>query len=259
MKRLRDQRESSDPTVAFGASLLAPVKHLEPSLAMKRRVRVALANRGRRRALRVVRVAVVFALTIGFGAIAVAAFDGGWTGLGVFGKATPSREGSSGPIRRQLEPTPIATPPSESLPSPIAAPAVEAEHEQALRPLPRVRRTLEPRKESAALRPTIVEQTSAVLNTPSNDASDSGVELVIRGLSILRRDHDPERAAALFDAYLERHPSGELVEEALALAIEAAVQRNDGRAASLAARYLECFPTGRFRGAAERAQKRQAE
>lgn len=78
--------------------------------------------------------------------------------------------------------------------------------------------------------------------------------LVLAGLRALRREHDPVRAGSLVGRYLERFPSGVLTQEALALAIEAALARGDRRSATgLAHRYLEGFPTGRFAGLARKA------
>src|SRR5207248_6814513 len=88
---------------------------------------------------------------------------------------------------------------------------------------------------------------------PANEAA-----LVYGAASALRRQHDPARACALIDSYLARYPSGELLEEALGLAIEAAASRGDARAADYARRYLARFPDGRFGAAAERAQRRFA-
>jgi hypothetical protein len=75
-------------------------------------------------------------------------------------------------------------------------------------------------------------------------------------VTALRRDHDPARAAMLLDYYLKHYPNGALVEEALALAIEAAATRDRPAAATLAIRYLADHPKGRYRAAAEAANAR---
>ena len=62
-----------------------------------------------------------------------------------------------------------------------------------------------------------------------------------------------QRAGALLDDYFRRYPRGALAEEALAVAIEAAMARGDARARTLARRYLARYPSGQFRVAAERA------
>jgi hypothetical protein len=82
---------------------------------------------------------------------------------------------------------------------------------------------------------------------PSEDAGP-----VLAAMRALRRDHDPVRARELLDAYMTGHPSGGLVEEALAISIEAAAVHHDADAADLAERYLRLYPTGPFHRLAER-------
>src|SRR5262249_49188733 len=54
------------------------------------------------------------------------------------------------------------------------------------------------------------------------------------------------------EQYLKSHPGGALIEEALALAIEAAQKRGDPRARELAGDSRARFPQGRFHDLAER-------
>jgi hypothetical protein len=82
-------------------------------------------------------------------------------------------------------------------------------------------------------------------------AEDAGP--VLAAVRALRRDHNPVRARALLNGYLSAHPDGALVEEALAISIEAAVANRDGDANMLALRYLRLYPSGPFHGLAERA------
>lgn len=88
-----------------------------------------------------------------------------------------------------------------------------------------------------------VENTEArVAAAPPEEAA-----LVLAGLRALRRQHDPTQAGVLLARYLNRFPQGVLVQEALAIAIEAAQARGDRQtAAQLATQYLERFPAGRF-------------
>ncbi len=86
---------------------------------------------------------------------------------------------------------------------------------------------------------------------PSEEAT-----LVLAALRALRRSHDPVKAGALLEQYLTRFPHGVLVEEALALGMEAALDRRDAAAASrLAGRYVQSYPTGRFTDLARRAMR----
>ncbi len=68
----------------------------------------------------------------------------------------------------------------------------------------------------------------------------------------LRVDHQPGRAQALLDEYLGRFPHGALAEDAEALEIEAAMARPSlATARRWALRYVNQFPTGRFRSVAD--------
>jgi hypothetical protein len=76
---------------------------------------------------------------------------------------------------------------------------------------------------------------------------------VVDAIQALRNDRDPVRASRLLDGYLTRYPHGALVEEAIALSIEAAAASRSPAAASFAERYLRQYPNGRFRQTAEKA------
>jgi hypothetical protein len=80
---------------------------------------------------------------------------------------------------------------------------------------------------------------------------------VVRAVDALRNQHDPERAAKLLAQYLATHPRGALVEEAVALSIEAAVARQDPGASDFARRYLRDYPNGRFRQTAQAVLQRR--
>jgi hypothetical protein len=134
-------------------------------------------------------------------------------------------------VRPQLD-QPIAAP--EPAPAPIAelVPALPADASEAARRSDEVARAARARSASA-----------------SEPAS-----LVFGAMQALRREGRPERAAKLLDDYRRRYPNGALAEEALALSVEAAIQRGDPRAKSLADSYLARYPSGQFRKAAERAR-----
>jgi outer membrane protein assembly factor BamD (BamD/ComL family) len=88
-----------------------------------------------------------------------------------------------------------------------------------------------------------VESTETrVAGAPPEEAA-----LVLAGLRALRRQHDPAQAGVLLARYLSQFPQGALVQEALAISIEAGLARGDRKAAAhLAEQYLGRFPTGRF-------------
>jgi hypothetical protein len=69
---------------------------------------------------------------------------------------------------------------------------------------------------------------------------------VLQAVRALRVEANPARARRLLAGYLERNPDGSLVEEALAMSIEAAVAHGDDDASALARRYLRRYPSGHF-------------
>lgn len=83
-------------------------------------------------------------------------------------------------------------------------------------------------------------------------ASSEDMGPLLDAMRALRVERNPFRARALLTAYLERHPKGELSEEALVMLIEAAAANHDSDAQALAARYLRLYPRGPFRGMVER-------
>src|SRR5262249_21954707 len=85
-----------------------------------------------------------------------------------------------------------------------------------------------------------------------DDDSDQA-RLVATAVRALRHEHDPARAAALLERYLERYPDGVAAEDALALALEATIGRDPARAAGFATRYLAHYPQGRWSALARRA------
>ena len=83
-------------------------------------------------------------------------------------------------------------------------------------------------------------------------ASPEDMGPLLEAMRALRVERNPVRARTLLTAYLDRHPKGELSEEALVMLIEAAAAHHDSDAQALAARYLRLFPRGTFRGQVER-------
>jgi hypothetical protein len=84
-----------------------------------------------------------------------------------------------------------------------------------------------------------------------------GVGIVSSAVGALRRSHEPKVASELLEDYLHEEPHGPFAEEALGLAIEAAVEGEEPeRAVSRARQYLATYPSGRFLAVAQRALRR---
>ena len=228
-RRLRDQTGGEEAVAAKLLSACAP--HVAPS-DRKDRVWSKLEQRAKARsgsaALRRWALRPAFAATVFFFLIAAAS--------AMFGRAHfRKQEIPVEPVVKTL------LPPAEVTPSPpvvvtppvapsinVAAPSIDsATHARSPSHLP---------KEAAA--------------NPEEMAE------VLAAFKALRQAHDPKHAGALLDHYLKRYPRGALLEEALALAIEAAAAQQDPHAGELATRYLAKFPHGRFVKSAEQAKKR---
>jgi hypothetical protein len=251
MQRLREEREGSS-TVADAARLLATMGAHQPSPARKARIRRAL-DRGRRRRRSYGWQTVLVAIALlGFATVAGATIGRYWLGPKLAKPAPNGAVEEDAPkkrVRRSKGTVPVAP----VVPQPVAP--VTAVPVPNL-PVPSV-------PVAGAAIPKVPPR-GTVLRPSSDDATPDSTEppgdaaLLVQGFKSLRHDHDPTRAGELAELYLQRHPDGVLAEEALGLAFEAAVAREDPRAATLAARYLERFPGGRFTDAAHRAQQRFA-
>jgi hypothetical protein len=241
--RLRQRRSFSDPGLERLAELVRAVEPLKPQATCERPGSV----RERRETLRERRVRerldarrrvspwprrLAWLLATGGGL----AFAATMAGRLIVERRAPiaAPAPSRTPARVAAQPAvaapivvPVAPPPpSVNVPS-VAVPA-------------RVRVTRAPRVEAAA----------PPRQPPSAPPGKSdGAALLSDALVALRRDHDLARAARRADTYLARHGDGDLVEEALAIAVEAAAARGDvAAAAAYADRYLTLFPDGRFAG-----------
>jgi hypothetical protein len=244
MQPLKRQGEPRFPLEADAQALLRSVERYEPPPGQKQRVTARLLARGSVGRARVLRAPLVFAVIL-CAAGASAAVSGPWlarsyralVGAQSEPQASASRSAAQSKskvravARVEPEPAPVAAPVAELVPPPpVAAPATgaasEAAHDEGARA---------PRAHAAA--------------SASEPAS-----LVFGAMQALRREGHPDRAAKLLDDYRRRYPNGALAEEALALSVEAAIQRGDPRAKSLAESYLARYPSGQFRKAAERAR-----
>jgi hypothetical protein len=273
MERLKKSPPPADPKLAHAARLVQSARLPEPSEERKARVRAAI--RGRQERLRgrlILRPAFAAAVLL---LASAAAASVTW----VVAKwvrspeppAPPPAETPRKPAKRALPRSlelPAVSPdeaPPEDLPllppeEPVApkrpkARPVKAHKPAAPEPLPSpvIARAPLPLPEPAAAPDP---EPSPAPRPPPPPPPDAEVQLVQSAFGALRLERNPGRAAALLGEYLRRFPRGKLLEEALGLAIEAAAVRGDKSASSLAERYLQSFPKGRFRGAAEAARAR---
>lgn len=225
MKRLREQTSSPDPAVARAASMLLAVRPLDTAQIHRRRLPFETAPRARALPMR---VALVLALSLasaiaGAATAHRAAWLRSWTGW----RSSPQPTFVSAVVA----PAPVV--------HPVAAPARPAAGTVDVADLPVVVAS------PAAARgpsPTTPRVTARAAIAPADESS-----LMVDAVRALRRDHDPRRAAALAQEALQRSPHGPQVEEAMAVAMEAASADGDAAAArAWAERSLAAFPTGRF-------------
>ena len=111
---------------------------------------------------------------------------------------------------------------------------------------PAKRRALTARETTASRAPA----SNDPLTRPAADGEDPTP--VVRAIRALRSERNPAQAEQLLQQYLRTNPHGSLAEDALALLIETASALRSPSAADRAARYLELYPNGRYRGTARR-------
>jgi hypothetical protein len=284
MERLRDQIRADDPGVAELARMIRAVD-LAPLPGAQDRVRAALAERPARRTWRQP-VLVVVVLLIALPA-AVAATRLVWVAAA---RDIPSDEPAM-PVERPdpaaashtrsahaampsasaiAEPADAGSAEIAAVAAPVPGDAAAVEPAVVEEPARRSPRPLPPPRAGARLTPPPTAAVNAP-EPPGNplpiDASDAPplpvagpdeAGLVLGALQALRRDRDLPGALRRLDDYRARFPHGDLIEEALALTLEALAGLDDPRARSIADEYLASFPHGRFRDQAERARRRFA-
>jgi hypothetical protein len=241
LQRLVDGAPDAGSLEAEGGALLRARARHQPSPLQKARVRAALEAREARGGAgatwrgRPATLALVFtAILLVGGAISSTSFARQWVGAQVRRLVAWVAPQAAPVTALQAAPVPASAP---------ATPVIveEAPAEAPIAPAP-------PRRERA-----VAPHVDA--RPPKHEASpviDDEPTLVATAMRALRRDHDPVGAGRLLDDYLRRWPSGALIEEALALALEAANARGDARARTFATTYLQRFPQGRFGEAARR-------
>lgn len=261
MRRLIEQPPLPEVLHTEAIRLLSAREPYRPPAGSKQRARVAMIGRRAAPPTSWVRMAIVLpiglASAVGFAATAgrhwllrgreaaasLVAAGGEHAEVAVRGRAAPT-------FARERPTPPVAEDPAATTPDVLVAgagvtrprgtsngaPGISAGHTASARGST----TAPPKMASAAA------------------ASEENARLLVDAISAMRASHDPQRAWALAGDYLRRCPDGPLVEEALALSIEASTALGDPRARALAARYLGSYPGGRFHEAAERALSRFA-
>jgi hypothetical protein len=259
MRRLRDEIDSADPTLARAAAILASRAPLNTERMWGRPLPPLESSKHRRP---VVRVALVLAISLGsvVAGAATALPQGNWWAepwtvvRALVGAGAGTDAARRGPAHAASVPDTHMAPASASLavaepvnapPSIPALPPPASPREAMIPAAPTPVGALAP-----AMRPTPTNRLAPAARI-ANDSARSGADgesaLMLDAVRALRRDRDPARALALAESALDRYPHGAQLEEAMALGMEAANAAGDGATAHrLAERYLASFRSGRF-------------
>jgi len=193
-----------------------------------------------------VRTAIAALLFAG-AATAAVAVEHAWTarrGLG----ATDVRVG---PVAEPAPKTPPAA--ATDVAAPLRASAAAPEVTPSLHDVPAVAPRAEAQKADASRARPAPKPAALAVSAAAKNGEDPAP--VLEAIRALRSEGEPARAGVLLADYLKAHPRSVLAEDALALSIESALARHDGRAAGdLAKRYLAQYPNGRYRAYALRAE-----
>ena len=246
MERLRNQLGDPDPDRALAARLMASMKIEdltdERSARIQRVLRRASRVRARAWWLRPAVLAVAM-----LGVVSVALASSASVRQLVERWLSPAARAPAAPAERQPSwpPAPAVTPEVPPIAPPTAPPAPSAA-------------TPEPPRAPAAA-PASSSHRASIPKSPDPAAALRGqprtaeVIALENAIKSLRRDRDPDRAAMFLSFYIGRFRSGRFLEEAYALAVEAATARHAVNTPQIAGRYLRRFPQGRYRRMAERA------
>ena len=262
---MKDERPeeggATDPSWSALERLCRSQPPTAPDPAMQARV-MARLERPRRQALR---------LRPAFVALCVLLFAG--TASALWGSArrwlAPARPTTTAPapaVRAPAAPAPLSAPPwpapatsepptstSATSTPPRVAPAPPAE--RAVAPpshAPRHKHVVAAERVVDAVAGKPIETSPPPPSRPAPLLDPQESALVHAAVRALRVEGRPRRARALLGEYLTRFPHGALAEDAVALQIEAAGAERDANAARRwATRYVEDFPSGRFRAVAD--------
>jgi len=240
---------------AWAVDLLRAAGPYRPPAGRKQRVKLSLGQSAARRAPLFLRPVIVAGVLIGCGAFASAALGHwhGWMARAYERLAPPPPRMAMAPSteargnghghRLQDSPIPAAEVPvavavAAAVPVPVASPEVGS--------------ALAPAFAPAASRDTVAPPRAHRAPSP---AAGEDTSVVLEAMRALRLERNPVRARVLLARYLDRHPTGTLAEEALAMSIEAAVAHHDADAAALGARYLRLYPAGPFHALARQTQR----
>lgn len=171
------------------------------------------------------------------------------------GRTEPSRSARALSIARADE-APESKPAAADPAPPVTARPVEP---PAIAPAPAAPAPVGPPRAARSPRPApaaTAPAPSPAPPSPAEEPEDPELAMVRVAFHALRNRGDARTALDWVERYLATYPEGALLEEALGLAIEAAAALGEPRAAAFAKRYLRRFPAGRFREAAEHAQRR---
>ncbi|MCG5053003.1 MAG: hypothetical protein KA712_08580 [Myxococcales bacterium] len=152
---------------------------------------------------------------------------------------SPAR-GSSPPVTRPLAPAEVLTESPPELPVRLASP-------------PR-----RPPRRAPAVRTEVPPAAAKVSEAPAPAPSAAESRLLLAAVRALKRQAQPRQARALAQRYEAEFPQGALLEEARALAFQAAAEAGDADAPALARSYLALYPAGRFAVVAARVGARAA-
>jgi hypothetical protein len=240
MKRLNEQASSPDPVTARAAALITAMPPLDGGRLRRRPLSCEAPQHTRNLRLR---MGIALAVSLG---TAVA-------GAGTLQRTEWFREiaaprVASSPSPSRVFPAARPSPSVGSVAPPASSPLLLPEAIEAVEPPP-------PAAGPPGARGAMPVPARAARKEAPRDkaAAEDESALMIDAVRALRHDHDPSRAKALAEDVLQRYPHGAQVEEAMAVATQAALEAGDlTEARRSAERYLETFRAGRFADRARR-------